>query len=158
MGFLAFIGAAALLYFVYSFVGYRKGKRRAAEISELAFSDYMKIKSELAEWQKNPDDTALRDSAIHAARKFSEITTSAALNTPAMVETTDGALRFTYCKQFVHFTAVDGELLGGTSGDKFQNALAVINTIDKALNHENGHSLSQFDSRPVGPFESPQRP
>jgi len=131
MEFLAFIGASAALYIVYSLVGYRKGKRRATEMSELAFSDYTKIKIELAEWQKNPEDTDLRDRAIHAARKFREITTSAALNTPEMVETTEGALRFTYCKQFVHFTSVDKDFLGATSASEFHATLTDISAIDK---------------------------
>jgi hypothetical protein len=136
MEFLALVGIAAIAYFVYSsFSGYQRGQDKAAEMTEVAFTDYMKIKTVLKEWHLNPDDTDLRDRAIYAGRKYYEIISSATFNTAATVKTKEDAIRFTYCKQFVHLKAIDEDLLGGTYDYEFPEALVAITEIDMKLNY-----------------------
>jgi len=136
MGFLAFVGIAAIVYVVYSsFSGYQKGQVKAAEMAEGALTDYMKIKTVLKEWQQNPDDTDLRDRAIYAGRKYYEILKDATFNRADTVKTKEDAMRYTYGKQFIHLKAIDEDFLGGTYDYDFPEALVAITEIDMKLNY-----------------------
>lgn len=116
MNFLAFVGMGAILFVIYSLWSNAKtGRRKVAEMQELALSDYMKVKGTISEWKANPASADAEGKAIAAAQFFREILKAHTFTSPASVKTKEDAFRFTYCKHFAHLKAIDDDRFHGDS-------------------------------------------
>lgn len=132
MTFLAFIGLAAIAYFLLrTLAGYRKGKRKKAEMIDMALRDYMRVKQAMKAWKRSPEDAALREAADEASGYFRQIQQSATFTRASDVKSAEEAMQFVYIQQFAHLEAIDRDIVYGDH--EFLEALIEIARPQEAL-------------------------
>ena len=125
MTFLAFIGLAAITFFLFANIaGYRKGKRKKAEMIETALRDYMRVKQAMKAWKRSPEDVALREAANEASGYFRQVQRSAMFTRASDVKSAQDAMQFVYIQQFAHLEAIDRDFVYGDH--EFLEALVEI--------------------------------
>jgi hypothetical protein len=130
MNLLALIGGGAIFFVIYSlWANVQTGRKKGAEMQELALSDYMKVKKAVKEWQSNPASADAEGRAIAAAQFFRETMNAHAFTSPASLKTKEDAFRFTYCKHFAHLKSIDDCIHGDW---EFIGALHEVGEVERA--------------------------
>jgi len=125
MTFLAFIGLVAIAYFLFAtLTGYRKGKRKKAEMMDMALRDCMRVKQVMKAWKGNPEDAGLRAAANEASDYFRQVQRNAAFTRASDVTSAEKAMQFVYIQQFAHLEAIDRDFVNGDH--EFLEALVEI--------------------------------